>query len=86
MQRHMTYWLLVCLLFGVVIIDPCSAQPPRWISLQGKLGDGFSEPLPDDDYPIVFSIYGEAVGGSPLWQESLNVPVSGGIYNVILGT
>ena len=72
--------LLICLSAALA-----QAAPPETINFQGNLkptGAGF---LVDGTYTITFSLYPQAVGGSGLWSEIQNVPVSGGLFDTILG-
>ena len=39
----------------------------------------------DGKYLITFKLYDLKEGGEHLWEEIQNVPVVGGIFNVILG-
>lgn len=53
------------------------------ISYQGRLLDGEDNPV-DGTTVMTFSLYAGATGGSPLWQDRLNVPVNEGLFDVIL--
>lgn len=62
------------------------ATAPGIISYQGRLTDGAGLPL-TGNYSLTFNIYSLAVGGLPLWSETLNpVVVDEGIFTVLLGT
>src|SRR3954471_2098597 len=58
---------------------------PRKMTYQGRLTrpDGTAETAPQD---LKFSLYAQATGGAPLWEETLTqVPLSNGYYAVVLG-
>ncbi|MBN1814212.1 MAG: hypothetical protein JXA14_20405, partial [Anaerolineae bacterium] len=54
------------------------------ISYQGRLLDGEDNPV-DGATVMTFSLYAEAIGGAPLWQGRLSVPVNEGLFDVTLG-
>jgi hypothetical protein len=56
------------------------------LSYQGRLTDDTGVPL-SGSYDITFRIYDSETGGSLLWEEShSSVPVSDGLFSVVLGT
>ncbi len=61
------------------------AQAPKTLSYQGVLTDVAGVPVADGDYTLAFKIYAQESGGSPLWLETQNVTVAGGVFNAILG-
>jgi hypothetical protein len=65
---------------------PSFAEIPRAISYQGKVTDSGGTPVPDGSYNMRFNIYDAATGGTSLWYSGLvSVPVTGGIFSVLLG-
>lgn len=55
------------------------------IRYQGTLVDANNVPL-EGSYPLTFRVYNAATGGTALWTETQTaVPVSRGIFNVLLG-
>ncbi len=62
------------------------SQVPQTISYQGVLTDTDGAIVPDGDYSIVFTLYDALTGGTNLWTETQTVTVSGGLFNVILGS
>jgi hypothetical protein len=57
------------------------------ISYQGRLTDPTTgQPVTDGSYPMTFRIYTAQTGGSPIWSETQTVSVSGGLFNVLLGS
>ena len=61
-------------------------QVPQTISYQGILTDTDGTIVPDGDYSIAFTLYDALNGGTNLWTETQTVTVSGGLFNVILGS
>ena len=85
-------------LFAVLVLSACVAAQtpctdnqiscssvPRLIRFTGSLLDGAGRPR-SGVVGVTFSVYGQATGGAPLWQETQNVPLdSQGRYAVLLG-
>lgn len=64
-----------------------SASVPRLINYQGTLTDpATGNPVPNGQYQMTFSIYSSDIGGNPLWQETQQVTVQNGVFNVLLGS
>jgi hypothetical protein len=61
-------------------------QIPNTMSYQGVLSDTGGNPLPDGDYDIIFRIYDQEGGGTPIWQELQSVTTGNGIFDIILGS
>jgi hypothetical protein len=60
---------------------------PYFIEYQGKLIDKITaEPVTATNLPINFRIYDAETDGAIIWGESQTVNISGGIYNVLLGS
>jgi hypothetical protein len=60
-------------------------QVPQQISFQGYLTDDLGNPVSDNDYGMVFSIYAAAEGGSAMWWEEQTVALTNGVFNVQIG-
>ena len=60
------------------------AQVPERMTYQGVLSDAAGE-LVSMSMPMTFRIYGQAQGGSPLWAETVDVEVAGGLFAAELG-
>jgi hypothetical protein len=60
-------WLAVVV--GLTLCAPAMAAVPHVMTYQGFLTDSLDRPL-TGDFGIVFGIYSDPTGGSPLWQES----------------
>lgn len=73
--------LVLCVFLGPLSL----AQAPRLISYQGYLeSSGTPVNAPQN---LTFKLYLDPAGGSALWTETqTGVPVSGGLYNVTLGS
>jgi len=64
-----------------------SAQTANLISYQGKLVDAEGQSLPNGTYRVGFRIWESASGGStPVWAQKYSVPVTEGIFSVMLGS
>jgi|GEM_PF-4525095 len=79
MKRMILMFLILCLIGGL------SEAVPMKMNYQGRLTNSDGNPL-SGDYNIQFKIYDVESGGSALWTEDHSgVPVSNGIFNVVLG-
>lgn len=60
---------------------------PPLISYQGQLTDpSTGDPVADGDYSMTFKIYDAESEGTEVWSETRTVAVSGGLFNVLLGS
>lgn len=67
-------------------VGRASAAVPPLMNYQGYLTDNSSNPV-TASYPMTFKLYPDSTTGSVLWSESYaTVSVTGGVFNVILGT
>jgi hypothetical protein len=82
------FWLQSVGAFGLLAPTSVPASTSA-IPYQGRLANTSGIPL-NGSYPITFSSYSVASGGSPLWTESWSGPnsvsVSDGLFNVMLGS
>jgi hypothetical protein len=63
------------------------ADVPQKINYQGWLTDSLGDPVPDDSYSMVFTIYDSKSGGTAKWTETQsNVDVKNGSFDVLLGS
>jgi len=77
---------IISLIILVVLASLSLAAIPKMINYQGMLtGSDGKTPVPNANYPILFSIYNTSSGGSSLWSHTYNVSVTNGLFNVILG-
>jgi hypothetical protein len=89
MARTATICLLLSLLctFGTppVLAGESGLSVPTTLSYQGYLADASGEAV-SGGFPMSFALYGQAAGGSPVWQEMHPaVTVLGGFFQVELG-
>jgi hypothetical protein len=60
---------------------------PTLISYQGRLtAPSTGDPKPDGNYSMTFRLFSTQSGGSSIWSETQMVSVSGGLFNVLLGS
>ena len=83
---------LILLTVSIIVIGPLSwaGTIPSTISYQGYLTDSAGKALSDGEYDMTFRLYDSLTGISALWSEtytgSNKVSVSGGRFDVILGS
>lgn len=78
---------VTCLFIWMGISGFALAQVPQLMNYQGLLVDpATGEPVADDTYEMVFSIYDLSTGGSAVWTESKSVQTQNGLYSVLLGS
>lgn len=77
--------LAVLLIQSITSLITIYAQTPQLLNYQGKLTnkDGTSA---SGTFVMIFSLYSNAEGGTALWDETQNVAVTNGIFNVLLGS
>jgi len=74
--------LLFCLVYG-----QATAEVPHRINYQAKLTDANGGLIVSDNVDIEFNIYADSTGGTSLWSEThYDVPVSNGLFSVVLGS
>ena len=56
--------------FGVLGITKATAAYNPQINYQGKLANSSNIAVADGQYPIIFSLYSAATGGSAVWTET----------------
>jgi hypothetical protein len=61
------------------------AQIPQTINYQGLLEDNSGNPVADDNYTVVFTIYDAASAGNSLWTETRTVTTKDGFFSLTLG-
>lgn len=85
MNNFIKLFLLVAIYcFFSVISSDLTAQSK--ISIQGTLKDAKGAAVADGPQTVTFKLYNVTTAGTPLWQETADVNVSGGIYSHYLGT
>jgi len=85
MKAFLTFTCSLALLCLAMVSITIAADVPQLINVQGKLTDAGGDPVTDGLYPVVFTIYTAAIGGSVLWQETDTVEASGGLFSIALG-
>jgi len=80
--------LLLAFLVSVFVFNLTAfADVPSTMSYQGRLTDGFGNPVADDSYDVVFRIYGVSAGGTALWNSgTVPVTTADGIFSYELGS
>ncbi len=82
--------LVLIALLSISLVIPCLGSVPAMMSYQGKLADASGQPVADGTYNMRFYIYSAQTGGTLLWQEpsagTKPVPVTGGLFTVLLGS
>ncbi len=83
-MKRLCYLVLVGLVsLGVAGV---SSAIPQLINYQGYLTDDSGVPVADGNYQLTFGIYDVETGGAAVWTEThAAVPVTNGLFNVILG-
>ncbi len=83
LRSRLVSWFLLLLALAA---SPTMAIVPSQVSYQGRLSDNGGLPL-TDTVSLKFSIYNSPGGGIALWTETQPaVPVTGGIFHVLLGS
>lgn len=76
---------VIALLLSVFTASMVFAAPPT-INYQGRLTDSGGNPV-NVPVTMVFKLYTDATSGTEVWSEThTNVPVTGGVFQVILGS
>ncbi len=73
--------ILILVLFPIIAL----AQIPQTMNYQGRLEDNSGNPVTDDNYSIVFTIYDAATNGNSLWTETRSVTTEDGFFTLTLG-
>jgi hypothetical protein len=61
------------------------ADVPKLINFQGILRDGSGNPVTDGFYTVRFRIHDDSTAGTSLWEETVPVQTTGGLFSVRLG-
>tara|TARA_B100000508_G_scaffold122694_1_gene104949 strand:+ start:4023 stop:9425 length:5403 start_codon:yes stop_codon:yes gene_type:complete len=78
--------LLSALLLTFIPLSTTNAAFNEQINYQGKLADNLGVPVADSSYSMTFRLYTVASGGSHIWTETQTVPVTSGLFSVMLGS
>ncbi|MGB8656461.1 MAG: hypothetical protein WCE90_01585 [Candidatus Zixiibacteriota bacterium] len=80
------YLISVFVVLSWFLYNQASAEVPQMINYQGKLTKTTGAPL-DTTIQMVFTIYADSNGSTPLWTETRSaVVVEKGVFNVLLGS
>ena len=74
---------MCCILLSASV---ATAQIPRTISYQGVVNDAEGAPIADGMHLVRFSLHAVATGGTPLYTETQNIDIRGGLLNATIGT
>jgi hypothetical protein len=83
-NKHMGKFSAVALFVAFFLLSGIASAIPQYISLQGRLQNSTGDNQ-DGSFMMNFSIYDAVTGGNLLWNETQNVSVSGGLFDVELG-
>lgn len=86
MKRSMLIYTLLAAIHLFLCVQVIWGQIPSTMSYQGVLINVDGTLMPDGNYSLNFRLYNAAEEGDILWEESQNVSVLNGIFNVILGS
>src|SRR5690348_13858163 len=80
-----------CILFTLTVLNAqqtavTARDIPHTISYQGLLTDSLGEPLRTDTYTMVVRLYSDPNAVKQVWQDTFNVDVNNGIFNIVLGS
>ena len=85
-MRKRIVWTMVLVVFMVILTGLSAWAVPNCINYQGKLTDSEGNAL-DEICDMIFRLYDTATRDTLLWTENqASVTVSGGVYNVQLGS
>lgn len=56
------------------------------ISYQGMLSSSDGMPIPDGEYQITVTLYGDEYGAGSVWEDTYDVIVQGGVFSLYLGS
>ncbi len=76
---------IVALLIWGVQQNGIAQTLPQHFSYQGILVDQHGIAYPDGTYNMTFRLYDASLGGSPLWEETIQVQLSDGVFDALLG-
>lgn len=79
------------LILSMILVAAISATftyagVPNTVNYQGRLTDSDGNPVSDDSYEVIFTIYDAAEGGDSKWTETQSIITGNGLFAVLLGT
>jgi len=88
MRKHKHVLAILAMTLLVVLLGGCITDPR--MSYQGKLTDPSGNPVADGNYNMHFRLWGTNIlppfDPIVVWEETQNVAVTGGLFNVALGS
>ena len=72
-------------LFFCLLAFAQNTQAQATLSIQGVLQNFNGSAVENGEYDITFRLYTTDAGGTAIWTETQTVPVTGGVYSVLLG-
>ena len=85
MNTQLLCFTLFILLLPTLVLAQNFNGSPDSLAYQGFLTDPSGNPIADGSYPVDFTLYDAATGGTTVWTENQLVTTNGGLYNVTLG-
>lgn len=89
-MKHYISILGIAIMAMLVMGRSASAQgqttSPNVISYQGMLSSGDGTPIPDGEYQITVTLYGDEYGSASVWQDTYDIMVQGGVFSLYLGS
>lgn len=85
MQSKVFASLIVALSFSLTTAPTYGQLAAEIMSYQAQLMDNVNNPVPDDNYSLVFTVWDHPVTGTMVWSEEQSVETSGGFFQVNLG-
>jgi hypothetical protein len=79
------HYLKLVVLAILIFLNNVYPQIPKTINYQGLLTNVDGAAVQDGEYSIEFVLYPTEIDGKPLWQETQQVTLQSGVFNVILG-
>ena len=71
-------------LFAALLLSSVASAADVELFHQGRLLDSSGAPV-SGDQQFSFTLYGQAIGGTPNWSETQSITVTNGVYSVSLG-
>lgn len=84
MKTRNWFWVIMIAVFALIAANT-QAQVPQLINYQGQLTDGNGNPS-NGTFTMIFRIFDVATAGTALYTETQTVTVSGGVFNVLIGS
>ncbi|MEE9554415.1 MAG: hypothetical protein V3W18_08980, partial [candidate division Zixibacteria bacterium] len=86
MQSKVFISLIVALSFLLTTAPGYAQLAADFMNYQGQLKSSGGDPVPDDNYSLVFTVWDHPVDGAMVWSEEQSVETSDGSFQVNLGS